>query len=227
MDSLAQWSGLPVKSISFEGVAVSRLAPLPGHLAQAEGAPLSPEKLKESLRQLYATGLFETIEVEGSRRQDGVALVFRGTPRTFIGAVSVDGAKGANVNTQLERACQLDPGTRFTPAKLSIATEQMRRTLALNGFHSPVDYPNPDPASRGTTGRYCVSCGQRTAGAGGFGPGYGRLGNDHRRIPPRRPPQNRRPRGPRHAQPRTDRSAEALPAARSGWKPRSSWNQRR
>jgi outer membrane protein assembly factor BamA len=136
-DSLAQWSGLPVRSISFEGVAVSRLAPLPGHLAQAEGAPFSPENLKKSLRQLYATGLFETIEVEGSRRQDGVALVFSGTARTFIGTVTVDGAKGANVNTQLERASQLDPGTRFTPAKLNLALEQMRGALALNGFHSP------------------------------------------------------------------------------------------
>ena len=73
MDSLAQWSGLPVRSIAFEGVAVSRLAPLPSHLAQAEGKPLNPENLKKSLRQLYATGLFETIEVEGSREADGVA----------------------------------------------------------------------------------------------------------------------------------------------------------
>ena len=147
-DSLAQWSDLPVKSLSFEGVAVSRLDPLPDHLAQPVGAPLSPEKLKRSLRQLYATGLFEAIEVEGSRVQDGVALVFRGTPRTFIGIVTVEGAKGANVNTQLERASQLDPGTRYTPAKLNLAIEQMRITLALNGFHSPVITqkltPHPD-----------------------------------------------------------------------------------
>ncbi len=148
LDSLAQWNGLPVRSISFEGVAVSRLAPLPGHLDQAEGKPLSPENLKKSLRQLFATGLFETIEVEGSRQQDGVALVFSGTPRTFIGTVNVEGARGATVNTQLERACQLDPGTRFTQAKLSLALEQMRRTLDQNGFHSPsitqTLIPHPD-----------------------------------------------------------------------------------
>ena len=148
LDSLALWNGLPVRSISFKGVAVSRLAPLTGHLAQAEGRPLSPENLKKSLRQLFATGLFETIQVEGSRRQDGVALVFRGTPRTFIGTVSVEGARGATVNTQLERACQLDPGTRFTQAKLSLALEQMRRTLDQNGFHSPAITqtltPHPD-----------------------------------------------------------------------------------
>jgi len=133
--SLAEWEGLPVRRISFEGVAEARLAPLPGHLAQAEGAPLSPEDVKKSLRQLFSTGLFETIQVEGLRQQDGVALVFRGEPRAFIGTVSVDGAKGATMNTQLERASQLAPGTRFTPAKLSQALEQMHRTLGENGFH--------------------------------------------------------------------------------------------
>jgi len=137
VDSLAQWEGLPVRRISFEGVAAARLAPLPGHLAQAEGTLLSREDLKKSLRQLFSTGLFETIEVEGVRDQDGVALVFRGAPRTFIGTVSVDGAKGATANTQLQRASQLAPGARFTPVKLSQALEQMRQTLARNGFSEP------------------------------------------------------------------------------------------
>ena len=138
VDSLAQWEGLPVRRISFVGVSADRLVPLPGHLDQAEGAPLGREELKRSLRRLYLTGLYETISVEGVREQDGVALIFHGTPRIFIGTVSVDGAKSATVNTQLERASQLVPGARFTPAKLDQALEQMRLTLAQNGFHAPV-----------------------------------------------------------------------------------------
>src|SRR5271157_1956905 len=134
---LDRWEGLTVRQISFQGVAAGRLAPLPGHLAQAEGAPLSRDNLKRSLRQLFATGLYEGVEVDGSRDGDGVALVFLGAPRTFIGIVSVDGAKGATINTQLQRAGQLVPGTRFTQAKLSQALEQMRRTLADNGFNEP------------------------------------------------------------------------------------------
>jgi outer membrane protein assembly complex protein YaeT len=134
-DSLAQWEGLPVRRISFEGVAASRLTPLPGHLAQVEGAPFRRDDLKRSLRQLFSTGLYETIQAEGMRDGDGVSVVFRGSPRTFIGTVGVDGAKGATVNTQLERASQLEPGSRFTPAKLNQALEQMRKTLAANGFH--------------------------------------------------------------------------------------------
>ena len=137
-DSLVQWEGLPVRRISFAGVSVDRLVPLPGHLDQAVGASLSREALKRSLRQLFATGLYETIAVQGVREQDGVALIFGGTPRIFIGTVSVDGARSATINTQLARAGQLAPGVRFTPAKLTQALEQMRLTLAQNGFHTPV-----------------------------------------------------------------------------------------
>jgi outer membrane protein assembly complex protein YaeT len=147
---LSQWLGRPVKSISFEGVDASRLDPLPGHLAQAESEPLNPDDLKKSLRQLFATGLYENIQVEASNLGDGVALVFRGTPRAFIGTVSVDGAKGATINTQLERASQLTAGTRFTPAKLNQAVDEMRRTLADNGFHEPriVDTQTPRPEAQ-------------------------------------------------------------------------------
>lgn len=147
-DSLSQWEGLPVQSISFKGIATARLAPLPGHLAQAEGAPLRSEDLKKSLRQLFATGLYEDVQVTGSREQSGVAIVFVGTPRTFIGTVSVDGAKGATIDTQLARASQLAPGARYIPAKLTLALEQMRQTMTENGFHSPVITqtltPHPD-----------------------------------------------------------------------------------
>jgi outer membrane protein assembly factor BamA len=98
--------------VAFEGVDPGRLRPLANQLAQAEGKPLNREDLKKSLRQLYATGLFETVQAEASRDGDGVDLRFLGTPRTFIGTVTVDGARGATMNTQLERASQLERALR-------------------------------------------------------------------------------------------------------------------
>ncbi len=133
--SLSAWQGLSVRSIRFEGVPERRLAPLPDRLALTVGATLTEDKVKESLRQLYASGLFDGVRVEATRQGQGVDIVFRGTPRMFIGRVTVDGAKGATVNTQLERACQLNAGTRFTPAKMNRALEQMRRTLVENGYY--------------------------------------------------------------------------------------------
>ncbi|HUX45508.1 MAG TPA: POTRA domain-containing protein [Terracidiphilus sp.] len=134
MDHLA---GLTVAHIRIDGVALDRLAPLPGHLAQAVGKPLTQESVAQSLRQLYATGLFETIEATARRTPGGVDLDFRGRPRSFIGIVTVTGAKGPTLNSQLQRASGLDAGTRFLDSKLTLGLDQMRQAFADNGFHKP------------------------------------------------------------------------------------------
>ena len=136
-DPLAQWIGLPVRRIAFEGVTADRLSPLPDQLAQTTGAPLTQENLAKSLRQLYAAGLYESVEAEGERDGDGIDLIFKGTPRMFIGTVTVDGAKGATMNAQLERASRLTAGTRFSQTKLDHALELMNQALADNGFYQP------------------------------------------------------------------------------------------
>lgn len=137
-DPPRDWAGLPVRSITFAGVTASRLAPLPDHLAQTVNSALSEEKLARSLRQLYATGLYDTVEVVGKRSASGIVLTFRGKPAMFVGRVTVEGAKGATLNTQLEYASRLVAGTRFSQARLEEGLDQMRATMADNGFHEPV-----------------------------------------------------------------------------------------
>jgi outer membrane protein assembly complex protein YaeT len=137
--------GLTVRSISFEGVTADRLTRVTGRLPQTVGRPLSSDDLRGSLRELFATGLYDNVEVIGHREPDGVALIFRGAPRTFIGTSSVYGAIGLTINTQLERASQLNPGTRFTQDKMDRAFEQMRETLAENGYYQPIIDPTLTP----------------------------------------------------------------------------------
>ncbi len=137
LDTLLRWQGLPVVRIRFAGVGRSKLAPLPDRLAEMVGKPLSRRLLRESLHELFATGLYDTLAAEARRDGNGVDLIFRGEPRQFIGRAGVYGAKGATVNTQLNSAAQLSPGTRFTQAKLERARRQMRETLAQNGYYEP------------------------------------------------------------------------------------------
>jgi outer membrane protein insertion porin family len=144
-DTNLQWEGLTVTRISFAGVPADRVTAVASHLPLAVGKLLSSDDLKNSLRQLYATGLFDTIEVEGVREPAGVALTFVGSPRTFIGVVGVYGATGGTMNAQLVRAAQLDAGTRFTQDKMNRGLAQMRDTLANNGFHQPVIDPKLTP----------------------------------------------------------------------------------
>lgn len=130
-----------MRQILFEGVVASQLGSLPGHLAQSRGKPLTHRALRESLRQLFSTGMYDTLEAEGRRDGNQVDLIFRGTPRLFIGTMGVYGAKGPTVNTQLVSAAQLSPGTRFTPAKMDRAVRQMRATLAQDGYYQPQIIP--------------------------------------------------------------------------------------
>ena len=137
-DSTPQWwQGLPVKEISFEGVPAERLQPLAKNLPQAVGEPLDREKVAKSLRELYATGLFDTIDVAATREDNEVRLVFRGKPRRFIGTINVTGAKGATINAQLQAAARLTAGTRFSQNRLEAAIERMRQVLADNGYNEP------------------------------------------------------------------------------------------
>jgi outer membrane protein assembly complex protein YaeT len=131
-------AGLPVRRIDFEGVTADRTQPLLERLALKVGAPLTEPALARSLRTVYGSGLFETVAVEGEREGDGVALIFQGTSRTFIGTVSVYGARGATINTQLQRASRLVAGTRFSQAGLDQGVVRMRQVLADNGYHEPV-----------------------------------------------------------------------------------------
>ena len=139
---LDAWEGKTVLRVEFEGVVTSRLDPLPAQLAQQPNTPLRAVNLRQSLRRLYATGLYDTIAVAGrletSAAGAGVVLIFRGQPRIFVGVVTVEGAKGANSNSLLVRASRLTPGARFTQASLSRAEAAMRHSLAGSGFYEPV-----------------------------------------------------------------------------------------
>jgi outer membrane protein insertion porin family len=145
-----QFSGLPVRRISIEGVSAERLASLHLQLQQSVGKPLAADNVAASLRLLYGTGLFDSIEAAATLDDGGVTLTFRGAARAFIGSLTVEGAKGAMVNTQLERTTRLNAGTRYSEDRMQQAIEQMRQMLVSNGFYeSSIKYTlTPDPAEQ-------------------------------------------------------------------------------
>ncbi len=132
---LLDWAGLQVTSISFDGVSAAVLDPLPGKLEQQPGTPLDPAKVRASLRSLYATGLYQTIEVAGVRAGDSVSIIFSGVPRLFIGRVNVDGVKDDRLAAVLQSATQLQPGAAYSEARADSAEPDISATLQNNGFY--------------------------------------------------------------------------------------------
>jgi len=132
---LLDWAGLQVVSITFDGVGEGLLKPLPSQLAQQAGAPLDPAKIRASVRSLYATGLYQTIEVAGVRAGDSVSLVFSGVPRLFVGRVNVEGVKDDRLDAVLDSATQLLAGTPYSDNRAAQAEPAIKTTLENNGFY--------------------------------------------------------------------------------------------
>jgi outer membrane protein insertion porin family len=129
------WAGLQVVRISYEGVREDLLKPLPTQLAQQADTPLDPDKVRESLRSLYATGLYQTIEVLGVRAGNDVSIIFSGTPRLFLGRVNVEGVKDDRLDAVLDAATQLQPGTAYSESKVAAAQPEIGAALQNNGFY--------------------------------------------------------------------------------------------
>jgi outer membrane protein insertion porin family len=132
---LLDWAGLPVVSITFDGVSEALLKPLPSQLAQQPGEPLDPVKVRASLRSLYATGLYQTIEVAGVRAGDSVSIIFSGVPRLFVGRVNVEGVKDDRLAAVLQSATQLQAGLPFSASKAEAAVPEVSTALQNNGYY--------------------------------------------------------------------------------------------
>jgi outer membrane protein insertion porin family len=132
---LNDWLGLRIAAVQFRGVGAEVLDPLPARLELQPGQPLDAEKLRESLRRLYATGLYRTIEVEGTRNGDQVTIIFTGAEKVFIGRVYVDGVKNDRLASQIGRAAKLDPGTTFSQERIDHGVQLTLDFLKGNGFY--------------------------------------------------------------------------------------------
>ncbi|MBV8437014.1 MAG: BamA/TamA family outer membrane protein [Silvibacterium sp.] len=134
-DSLRSWEGLHVTAVNFEGVDRLRLEPLPAELPLQPGKPLNSDEVRQSLRSLFATGLYKGIEVEGIRNGDRVTIIFKGTPTLFLGRVTVEGVKSDRFTGQLVHATRLSPGTQLTDAKMAQANNSLIELLQDNGYY--------------------------------------------------------------------------------------------
>jgi outer membrane protein assembly factor BamA len=151
LPGLASYQGKQVLSIDFTGVDRATLEPLPSELPQQPGQPLNVQNLRDSLRRLYATGLYTRMDVQGELTDGGVKLTFVGTPRYFFGAVKVTGVKSDRLAAQLERSTGIDLGTAFSDAEVDKGKTAILQSLENSGFHQgKVTAQHPDTPVHGT-----------------------------------------------------------------------------
>jgi outer membrane protein insertion porin family len=130
--SMAAYEGHIVKSIELAGVSDSE------HLLQMlplkPGAPLERNNVRESIRVLYATGLFADVQAEAIPSGDDVLLTFRTSLNFFVGAVDVEGAPSRPNRNQIVNASKFQLGELYTVDNLDRALVNIRQLLQESGY---------------------------------------------------------------------------------------------
>ena len=106
-------------------------------VGEQSGQALDRQKLRRTIRALYATGRFSNIQVEVSREGAGIGLAFEVTPNYFVGSVTASGAPRRQRPTegQLIDASKLQLGEVLTQGKIVQAIQRMKTVLQVNGFY--------------------------------------------------------------------------------------------
>ena len=130
-------SGTTVVAIQFSGVSFDAGDAILTQLEQKAGQPLDPEKVRDDLRRLFASGRYRDIGVNGDMTPLGLTLIYTGTPRYYVGRVAVEGNADERLASLLEFATKLEPGTAYTEAQIPEAVDSVKQSLAENGFYQP------------------------------------------------------------------------------------------
>jgi outer membrane protein insertion porin family len=144
-------NGAIVSDVNFRGLH-SPFAEAQIHdlITQKQGEPLDRNKIRETLRALYATGRFANLEVQSTRKADGsVSLTFVATENFFNGDIGIQGRpKHAPTETQFINASKLNLGEAYTADKVRVGISGMQRILQDYGFFrtqlSYEENPHPD-----------------------------------------------------------------------------------
>lgn len=130
-----QWKGLVVDRIVFEGVTFDKTDKLPSELEQKAGEPLDPQKVRASVRRLFASGRYTDISVRGIRQDDKATLIFAGAPQYYVGRVTIAGVRSERLMSVLEFATKLSPGRAFTNDDIAAGTDGVRQMLEQQGYY--------------------------------------------------------------------------------------------
>ena len=137
VSALSRYEGRVVKQIDFRGIAGTNPEMLRSLLSLQTGQPLDKDPLQQSLRTLFATGRFATLDVEADSAPDGITLTFVAKENYFTGPIRVEGLneKTPPRPSDLVNASRLDLGELFSEEEVLSAVQRMKKVLADNGYY--------------------------------------------------------------------------------------------
>jgi outer membrane protein assembly complex protein YaeT len=133
MAAFSAYMGKTVDTILIPGVQDA--GSLLNRIEQKVGQPLDRDQVRESIRTLFATGLFADIQAEVVASGSGVILTFAISLNYFVGAVDVEGAPLHPSYNQIVNASKFQLGELYTSNKLEKALQNVRQLMQENGYY--------------------------------------------------------------------------------------------
>ncbi len=127
----AQQPGEVIRDIVVEGNQRVEKETVESYLRVRRGDPFDPVRLDDSLRSLFATGLFDDVAIE--RR--GEVLVVRVVENPIINRVAFEGNRRIG-DEELEAEVRLRPRTVFSRAAVQSAVERILELYRRNGRYA-------------------------------------------------------------------------------------------
>jgi len=133
--AISGYEGKTVRSIVIPGVEGIDREHLLRLLPQKVGEPLDRDRVRDSLRSLYASGRFADIQADAVPSGDGVTLTFVNSPNFFVGAVDIEGGPAHPTRNQIINGSKFQLGELYSREKLDRALENIRQLMQEDGYY--------------------------------------------------------------------------------------------
>lgn len=133
--TISAYEGKLVQSVRLPGVPDADQERLLKLLPQKAGEPLDRDRVRDSIRALFATGRFADIQAEATSSGSSVVLTFSTSANFFIDALDVEGAPDRPNTNQIINASKFQLGELHTLDKLDRGLKNIRQLMQENGFY--------------------------------------------------------------------------------------------
>ena len=140
ISALSRYEGRTVRQIDFKGITGTNVAMLRTLVPIRQDEPLTKDELQQSLRTLYATGRFATLDVQADNVPGGIALTYIAKENYFNGQLRVDGltTSASPRPSDLVNSTRLDLGELFSEEDVQSGLTRMQKVLADNGYYEAI-----------------------------------------------------------------------------------------
>ncbi|HET9954752.1 MAG TPA: outer membrane protein assembly factor BamA [Polyangiaceae bacterium] len=128
-----QAAGLPITAIQIAGNRRVTQDDIRAYLRERVGQPFSPPALTQDVRELYAAGFFDDIEVDLDRTDTGVTLRFLVRERPSVSSIEFDGNEEID-DDALKEGIELKAETVLSQPAVRRSVQKIRDLYAEKGY---------------------------------------------------------------------------------------------